>query len=33
MNGWAIAALILSTIGLTLGISGLIHTIVNGGSK
>ena len=27
MSGWAIA---LSTIGLILGISGLIHTIVNG---
>jgi hypothetical protein len=30
MSGWTLAALILSTIGLTLGISGLIHTIVNG---
>ena len=30
MNGWAIVAIILSTIGLTLGISSLIYTIING---
>lgn len=30
MSGWTIAAFILSTIGLTLGIFGLFHTIVNG---
>lgn len=30
MSGLAIAALILSTIGLTLGTFGLIHTIVSG---
>lgn len=30
MNGWAIAALILSTIGVTLSFSRIIYGIMNG---
>lgn len=33
MSGWTLAALILSTIALTLSISRLVYSIMNGGSK